>query len=132
MVGLMSTSLPFSSLPSYWSGSCPQVSNFQPCLLIGLAFFHKSPIFILAFLLISLMSTCLPFSSVPSYWSGCCPQVFLFYPCILIGRALVHKSLIFILFFTIKRGDSFEDECLYIVIQNEYGQRKIRLKYIWC
>ena len=61
LVGMLSTSLPFSSLPSYWSGSCPQVSHFHPCLLIGRALVHKSPIFIPAFLLVGLLSTSLPF-----------------------------------------------------------------------
>ena len=49
---LLSRSLPFSSLPSYWVGSCPKISHFHPCLLIGRALVQKYLIFILAFLLV--------------------------------------------------------------------------------
>ena len=73
LVGLLSTSFPFLSLPSYW-----------------LARDLKSPIFILAFLLVGLLSTRLPFSSLSPYWSASCPQVSHFHLCLLIGQALVH------------------------------------------
>ena len=87
LVGLLSTSLPFLSLPSYCSGSCPQVSHLHHCLLIGRALVHKSPIFIFAFLLVGLMSSSLPFD----------------HPCNFIGRALVLKSPMFILAFILVR-----------------------------
>ena len=93
---LLITSLLFSSLPSYWSGSWTKVSHCHPCLLIGQTLDTKSPNFIEAFLLVWLLTTSLPFSSLPSYWSGSWLQVFHFYPCLLIGQALDHKSPIFI------------------------------------
>ena len=49
LVKLLSTSLLCSSLPSYWSGSCPQVSHFHPCLLIGWALVLKSTMLFLVF-----------------------------------------------------------------------------------
>ena len=79
MVGFLSTSLPCSFLPSYWLGSCPQVSNVHSCILIGRAPFHKSPMFILAFLLVGLLS-----------------QVYHVHPCFFIVRDHVQKSSIFI------------------------------------
>ena len=75
LVSILSTSLPFSSLPSYWSSSCPQIFHVHPCLRNCWALVHKSPMFIPAFLLVRLLSTSLPCSSLPSYWSGCCLQV---------------------------------------------------------
>ena len=48
-VGLLSKSLPCSSLPSYLSRSFPQVLNVHTSLLIGQAIVHKSLMFILAF-----------------------------------------------------------------------------------
>ena len=86
-------------MPSYLSGSWPQVSHFHSYLLIGRALDHKSSIFIIAFLLVGLLTTSLPFSSLPSYWLGSCPQVSHFHPCPIIGHAFVHKTHIFILAF---------------------------------
>ena len=93
---LMALFYPSSSLPSYWSGSCPQFSHVYSCLLIGWALVLKSIIFILAFLLACLFSSSLPCSSLPSYRSGSCPQVSHVHTCLLIGWALVLKSPMFI------------------------------------
>ena len=49
LVGLLTSSLPGSSLPYYWLGSFLQVCHVLPCLLIGQALVLKSPMFILIF-----------------------------------------------------------------------------------
>ena len=59
---------------------------------MGRALDHKSPIFIIAFLLVRILTTSLQFSSLSSYWSGSWPQVSHFHPWLLFGPAFDHTS----------------------------------------